>query len=594
MTKRAAALLLVLVAVAVGCSGSASAEKLDVRRLYEETLVQNALRDTGLVVDAAPEGKMIEHVVIVANDVIQPGDYGIPYRVPVVYPLLSRVSWLNHLHVRSRDYIIRQELLFGPGETYHADVVAETGRNLRNLFILAVARIVVARGSTPERVVVLVVTKDNWTLRLNTDFVIDQSRLDSLAMSISESNVAGRNKTVSVQYALDPGRHTVGLGWIDPRIESSRHQLQLLGDVFLSRSRSAAEGGFAQLVTGRPLYSLRTQWGWQLDGSFLQDIARTFQGGGLRQLKYNDELIPDAYARRQVIANLAGTRSFGVLDKLNLTLGFRVTSTRYRLPDDFPTTLSTGARAAYTAYLPRSESASGPYLAAVAYRAAFVRLQNIDTFALSEDFRLGPKASFEIRFADPVFGFSSRFWAFSASYAATYWRRDNLFTFSMSAGARLEGGILANQSWVNQVYDASFHETTPRFGPFRLHVAGALELRRNDLAHTRVSLGLDSGLRGFDTRYFIGNNFYRANVELRSIALNLWTLHVGGVIFYDGGDAPASLLSAGYHQDAGVGLRILFPQFDREVLRFDLAFPFERGAGGVYGPRFSVGFGQAF
>ncbi|MEO6954412.1 MAG: BamA/TamA family outer membrane protein [Polyangia bacterium] len=593
--KRAAALVVLLVSV-FGVSGPRSAwgEKLEVRRRYEETLVKHALHDTRLVVEPLPLGKTIEDIVIVANDVIQPGDYGIPYRIPIVYPLLSRVSWLNHLHVRTRDYIIRQELLFKVGEKYRADVAAETARNLRSLFILAVARIVVTRGSTPDRIVILIVTKDQWTLRLNTDFVIDQSRLDSLAMSISESNVAGRNKTVSVQYALDPGRHTIGLGWIDPRINRSRHQLQLLGDVFLRRSTSMLEGGYASFITGRPLYSLRTQWGWQLDGSFLQDIARTFQGGSLRALKYNDELIPDAYARRQMVANLAGTRSFGVLDKLNLTLGFRVTSTRSRLPTDFPTTLSAGARAAYIAYLPRSESASGPYLAAVAYRASFVRLQNIQTFALSEDFRLGPKASFEIRFADPLFGFSSRFWAFSASYGATYWGRDNMITFSLSVAARLQGGIKANQSWVNQVYDASFHETTPRFGPFRLHIAGALEMRRNDLANTRVSLGLDSGLRGFDTRYFIGNNFYRANIELRSIALNLWTLHVGGVLFYDGGDAPSSLLTAGYHQDAGVGLRILFPQFDRQVLRLDLAFPFERGSGGVYGPRFSVGFGQAF
>ena len=587
--KCTAALLVVL-----ALSGSASAEKLDVRRLYEETLVQAALRDTELVLDPAPAGKTIERVVIVANDVIQPGDYGIPYRVPIVYPLLSRVSWLNHLHVRTRDYIIRQELLFHEGQGYRADVVAETGRNLRNMFILAVARIVVARGSTPDRVVILVVTKDQWTLRLNTDFVIDQSRLDSLSMSISESNVAGRNKTVSVQYALDPGRHTIGLGWIDPRINSSRHQLEILGDVFLKRSTSAAEGGVAQLVLGRPLYSLRTQWGWKLDGSYLQDVARTFQGGRLRELAYNDERIPDSYARRQIVGNLAGTRSFGVLDKLNLTLGFRVTSSRYRLPDDFPGALSEGARTSYTAYLPRSESASGPYLAAVAYRASFVRLQNIDTFALSEDFRIGPRASFEVRFADPIFGFSSRFWAFSASYGATYFGRDNIIAFNLSAAARLQGGIVAHENWVNQVFDASFHETTPRFGPFRLHIAGALEMRRNDLAHTRVSLGLDSGLRGFDTRYFIGNNFYRANIELRSIALNLWTLHLGGVIFYDGGDAPSSLLTAGYHQDAGFGLRILFPQFDREVLRLDLAFPFERGAGGAYGPRFSVGFGQAF
>ena len=43
----------------------------------------------------------------------------------------------------------------------------------------------------------------------------------------------------------------------------------------------------------------------------------------------------------------------------------------------------------------------------------------------------------------------------------------------------------------------------------------------------------------------------------------------------------------------GVGLRVLFPQFNRDVLRLDLAFPLETIAG-AWAPRFSAEFGQAF
>ena len=153
---------------------------------------------------------------------------------------------------------------------------------------------------------------------------------------------------------------------------------------------------------------------------------------------------------------------------------------------------------------------------------------------------------------------------------------------------------MQGESWVNQIFDASFHEVTPRFSIFRLHVAGACDFRRNDFTKTRDDLGSDDGLRGFEPRRFIGNNFYRVNAELRTLALNLWTLHVGAVAFYDGGDAPQSLAVAGWHQDAGVGLRILFPQFDRQVLRVDVGFPFERETAGAWAPRFSLQFGQAF
>ncbi len=570
------------------------ADKLDVQRRYEETLVQAALGRTHLQIDPLPEGKTIERVVVYANDVIMPGDYGIPYRIPLVHPLLSRVTWLNKLHVRTRDYIIQRELLFRPGESFRRDVYEESQRNLRSFFILAVARMVVCRGSSPDRVIILVVTKDNWTLRLNTNFAIDQARIDALSFSISESNLGGINKTISIAYALDPGRHTVGLGWADPRMNGSRHALSINGNVFLNRASSQAEGGFASLTVGRPLYSLRTQWGWQLDLSYLSDIARQFQGGRIRMLKFNDELIPDFYARRQVIGNLVGTRSFGVLDKLNLSAGLRATSSLYQLADDFPATLSPAARAAYVRTLPRTESASGPFLSASAYRASYVRLQNIDTYALSEDFRVGPSASIEARFADPIFGFDSRFLALSASYGATYFGRDDLIAFSFSAAARLQPGIVAGETWVNQAYSASFRNVSPRFGPFRLHVAGALQFRRNDLSNGRISLGSDSGLRGFEPRAFVGNNFYRVNVELRSIAVNLWTVHIGGVLFYDGGDAPVSLVTASWHQNVGFGIRILFPQFNKDTLRLDLAFPLELAAGGAYAPRLSVSFGQAF
>jgi hypothetical protein len=437
-------------------------------------------------------------------------------------------------------------------------------------------------------------TKDNWTLRLNTDFSVDQARLDSLSFSISESNLAGRNKTVSVQYALDPGRHTVGLGFVDPRLGGSRHQLSLLGDMFLPRAGGGPEGWFGQLVVGRPLYSLRTQWGWQMNVAYLQDIIRHFQGGDLRMLQFGNELIPDIYAERVITGNLVGSRSFGVLDKLILSAGFRVTDARYRLPDDFPATLSQAAHAAYATTLPRSESASGPFLSASAYRASYVRLQNIDTYALSEDFRTGPSASLEVRFADPAFGFDSSFITFTGSYGATYWGRDNLVALTIGGTARLQGGVVAGTNWVNQVVSAGFRDVTPRFGPFRLHLAGALQLRRNDLTNARVTLGSDNGLRGFAPRELVGNNMYRVNVELRSIAANLWTIHVGGVLFYDGGDAPATLLTASWHQDVGFGVRILFPQFNHDVLRLDLAFPLERPQMGGYAPRFSVSFGQAF
>src|SRR5262249_47106879 len=108
-----------------------------------------------------------------------------------------------------------------------------------------------------------------------------------------------------------------------------------------------------------------------------------------------------------------------------------------------------------------------------------------------------------------------------------------------------------------------------------------------------LALGSSNGLRGFAPRQFVGNNMYRVNVELRTVALNLWTVHVGLVAFYDGGDAPQTMAAAGWHHDVGAGLRILFPQFNKDVLRLDFAFPIDTPPDGSRF-RFSLEFGQAF
>jgi hypothetical protein len=53
---------------------------------------------------------------------------------------------LNWFHARTREVIIRNEVLLQPGATWDPVRVVETERNLRRLYILAVAKVVAARG----------------------------------------------------------------------------------------------------------------------------------------------------------------------------------------------------------------------------------------------------------------------------------------------------------------------------------------------------------------------------------------------------------------------------------------------------------------
>ena len=77
--------------------------------------------------------------------------------------------WLNALHATSRDFVIRREMLLGPGDRYQKVVADETARNLRRLPQLSLVVVVPAKGTTPDRTKLLVVVKGHLSLRLSFD-----------------------------------------------------------------------------------------------------------------------------------------------------------------------------------------------------------------------------------------------------------------------------------------------------------------------------------------------------------------------------------------------------------------------------------------
>ena len=582
----------------LGVPTPAHAAKPEIFGQYEEQLISRALKERGRVIDPEPEGKVVESVDVAAYEILLEGDM----------PLSRWVPWtfLNKFHSRTKDYIVAQELLLKPGDTYRRDLIEESGRNLRSLFILAVARIVAVRGSRPDTVALLVVTKDRWSLRLNSTFVMDNVRLDSLAFSMAEGNLFGRNKRLAFEFSLDPGRYALGASYYDPRILSSRHSGRFFGVFYLNRETNALEGGRMDFAIGRPLFSLRTRLGWTASVTFQQDILRSFRSGSIRLREIMGEQVPDVFLRRTANGYVQLQYSDGVIFKRNVGVGWRAAHALYQLPSDFPSTISAEARDVYAGSLPRSESYTGPFAYFELYSARFVRLKNIQTFALSEDYRVGPRLYLEVRTASRAFGLPSDFVELYANYEHPHYHHDNFVDYGASISGRVQYDTAQAAGFtsplVNQTLTAYFREITPRLGFFRLHLAGTLQLRARDLNNTRLTLGSDSGLRGFGARAFQGNSLYRINVEARTLALNLWTIHIGGVLYYDAGDTPDQLdgydrmgerVRTTLHQDVGIGLRILFPQFNRDVLRLDLGFPFEQ-TGTFYAPSFSAEFGQSF
>jgi hypothetical protein len=121
--------------------------------------------------------------------------------------------------------------------------------------------------------------------------------------------------------------------------------------------------------------------------------------------------------------------------------------------------------------------------------------------------------------------------------------------------------------------------TSPSFGVGRLIYDGALYYKPTNFSNALIELGGEGRLRGYITDLFIGENLIASNIELRSRTFSLWTFQLGGALFYDVADVFDKGDELQPKQGAGFGLRLLFPQLGRAIMRVDWGFPLTPNAG---------------
>ncbi|MCA9669004.1 MAG: hypothetical protein KC503_25590 [Myxococcales bacterium] len=634
-------LLTLVVALLASRACEHSAHALDVRKKYERELIQWALGKTGLTREPQPEGKIIERVVVVREDIIAKSD---------PWP-----SLLNVVHVKTKEYIIRQELLKRAGDRWEQARIYETERNLRRLFILAVARTVACKSKKPGHVILMVVTKDLWSIRFNIIFSMTGQLVKLIDFTPTEQNFLGRNKQVSLharfqQFNFNGGvlRDHVALGqrYVDPRVWGTRLRLVETFDLVINgsvpcagsigatenvwcdrdtRSSGSVIGVEAGVSLSRPLFSLATPWAfaWSASvrttpyrdlvqgsdgnvGFFHQAYLRDPTTGRIRSPLEGEDaavLVPIAIERRIFRSELSFTRRFGHAIKHDISWGLSAYRVQYTLPDSLPfeqDVLDEHARLT----LPRSESAVTFFVGYAIRTTRFVRLRNVTSFALSEDFSLGPSLDLVANFGQNVVSGRAAFITLSAEASYRWSFGGDLLTVSAIAQTRYQPHLDDEPGFsgpfVNNRIELGAKNITPKLLIGRLHTQIVWLYRREDLNRSFFSLGGDSGLRGYTNDLFRGRDLLRVNAEFRSDPINLFTLHLGFVVFYDGGatygdwqpsnrDVPFA-----WRQSVGIGARGHFPQFDRESLRIDLGFPINADGRGSFGTWISLSFGQVF
>jgi hypothetical protein len=480
--------------------------------------------------------RLVRHDVF---DLDEPGTSAWPYR------------WANALHVLSRESFIRSLLLFRVGDPVDPARLAESERLLRDTGFLN--PVFITTHAVPGGIEVVVETRDQWTTQIGISYGLYGSRQHS-GFTLSEDNVLGYGKVLLAGVTSDTERSTRIFMYEDPLLFGGRWQFKV-------KHSNASDGTSDSLRLQYPFYSLVTPraGGGSWDRSSLTEWL--FASG---------QKAVEGDARRRSFSLWAGFRLPGggaTTDRLTLGVfgsrsefanwRYRVTGAAYPTPEDRDLQ---GVQVGWDHQVDRWKVVRG-----------------FHGWERQEDLPLGPNWSVTAALSTPALGGDRTRLALAGSVGAATLAGDQVWWANGSATGRLESGGAVNTLTHVEV-------GTARTGPagWRARLAADIGYRLD--GDRQLTLGADTGLRGWEPDTFDGTSRMVANVEWRH-RLTGEILHLGiiGVqVFADAGKTTGARVGPttdGWRSDAGVGLLIESTRAALvRVVRLEVAYP-DRGKG---------------
>lgn len=599
----------------------------------ERQSVTRAIAKRGYTVEPAPWGKPIAKVHIYNEDVFA--------------EKFGFLEFFNHFHVTTKERAIANELVIGQGETWDQDRVNETARRLRDPLWTSVVVVIPVVSAEAGKVDMLVVTRDIWSLRLNTQYTFQQGSLTNLSVALSENNFLGRRSVFAAGFTMDQGAIATGPIFIDKNLLGLKLDFRARFDFILNRQNLQEELGFSEgpptiserdtpgfnregtqssFSLSKPLFSLASKWGAGISFSHRYAIDRRFRGLGLLPvdcstgecrfpLDQNNRfqsqldiardaldasLIGVQYKMKRWDATASAVRQWGTKIKQQLSIGYSIDDTNPQPLASFP-----GSAVERDAFirdvLPRNEMTSTPFISYGFFTPWFKTLRNISTYDLAEDARFGPTVDISYSAGLKLLGSDFNFQraGFSASWGFP-WCRDGLVRPSLSLATQYrDADGDGDHELVNNTATVGVRVVTPTYKWARIVAESTVSTRTKDINNSFFAIGSDNGLRGFLINEFsgvrTGDRLMRTQIELRTIPRPLWVIRYGGVLFYEVGGVGDTFNGAAklqLHHDVGAGFRMLIPQTARDLFRFDFAFPLDGPNAGAL--RFIAGFESAF
>ena len=454
----------------------------------------------------------------------------------------------DHLHIVTKQQIVRQELLFSVGDKFDPELVAETARNLRTRFPFNDAWIE-TKQIGPGRVLVRVVTIDQWSLVGGLRSINREGQETDMRIGFDERNLLGRAQFFSFDvYLREKHPDYMQVAYNEPRLLGKRWAVGLT-------YRSDPHNTLKQFELSRPYYSLAQRLDLYLHVQNVVVLNRFVGSDGAVQAEW--------MSHGDQVAMHAGLRYGPPRRKMAVFGDYRYVSLRIRDTARYAAGYADNAFPADSTY--HFFSLGSSY-----QRLNFIVEKRLRGFGYAEDVTLG---------ATVGLAYGRAFLPDFKSYYYDLLRAE--LAWSGKRGSNLLNVVYSRSYWYKYSRELRRHSVLDliwynnRLTFLTLAMKSHFESDRGGVFQ-RLVLGGKSGLRGYPTEFSSGDRLHVINFEGRFFTgLELLSVKLGAALLADVGRAwklSEPLNIRGYHWSLGAGLRFSLENLLRgEIIRADLA-----------------------
>ena len=455
----------------------------------------------------------------------------------------------NALHIRTREGVIRRQLLFKSGEPFSTQRIEESIRLLReNRYLYDVE---IRPTAYHDGVVdIEVTTKDTWTL----DPGLGVSRKggdNETKYGIKELNLLGTGASIEWQRTDYLGDTVDDYQFNNNQILGTRARFNY---TYITSDNQNGQSAILE----RPFYSLETRWAAGVSGSTFNQLISTYQGG----------VLTDQYRRYQDTASIYGGRSRGLVDNWThrYSLGLDYVNENYELVEGAPP----------PSLLPEDEKYVSPFFRYQVIQNNYVETMNRNQVQRPEYFLLGFSSDIKLGYASTALGSTQPAWNYAATISNGWdLSRDRMLLAELNGAGRYVNG--QNDGALVTGYIDYYNPQSERSQSYvGLQFAAANDINTSN----QLTLGGDNGLPGYPTRYQSGNKRVLFNLEQRFYSnwYPFRLFRIGGGVFFDAGHAwggdTTNVVDKGWLFNIGAGLRVFSVRSAfGNVWRLDLAIP---------------------